>query len=174
MWQQHLLCASCGILCRGTDELLSTGRRIRPSFRRSSNYCTKQQAENGRDRALIQYLNGQGVLMTPCRFYFGCYIDTLCGRTLRNRMSGAAARHFFFWKRCGPCPPVLGSIYLSKNAPPTAGISQRRRWRRWRKHSVCMTNALAGGIPSPQCRLRAGSFAAAPRERRAICPEEHT
>ena len=66
MWQQHLLCASCGILCRGTDELLSTGRRIRPSLRRSSNYCTKQQAENGRDRALTQYLNGQGVLMTPC------------------------------------------------------------------------------------------------------------
>lgn len=134
MWQQHLLCASCGILCRGTDELLSTGRRIRPSLRRSSNYCTKQQAENGRDRALIQYLNGQGVLMTPCRFYFGCYIDTLCGRTLRNRMSGAAARHFFFWKRCGPCPPVLGSTYLSKSAPPTAGNSQRRRGRRWRKH----------------------------------------
>ena len=96
MWQQHLLCASCGILCRGTDELLSTGRRIRPSLRCSSNCCTKQKAENGRDRALIQYLNGQGVLMTPCRFYFGCYIDTLCGRTLRNRMSGAAARHFFF------------------------------------------------------------------------------
>ena len=62
-------------------------------------YCTKQQAENGRDRALIQYLNGQGVLMTPCRFYFGCYIDTLCGRTLRNRMSGAAARHFFFLEK---------------------------------------------------------------------------
>lgn len=134
MWQQHLLCASCGILYRGIDELLSTGRRIRPSLRRSSNYCTKQQAENGRDRALIQYLNGQGVIKTPCRFYFGCYIDTLCGRPLRNRMSGAAARHFFFWKRCGPCPPVLGSIYLSKNAPPTAGNSQRRRWRRWRKH----------------------------------------
>lgn len=134
MWQQHLLCASCGILCRGTDELLSTGRRIRPSLRRSSNYCTKQQAENGRDRALIQYLNGQGVLMTPCRFYFGCYIDTLCGRTLRNRMSGAAARHFFFWKRCGPCPPVLESTYLSKSAPPSAGNSQRRRGRRWRKH----------------------------------------
>ena len=135
MWQQHLLCASCGILCRGTDELLSTGRRIRPSLRRSSNRCTKQKAENGRDRALIQYLNGQGVLMTPCRFCFGCYIDTLCGRTLRNRMSGAAARHFFFfWKRCGPCPPVLGSTYLSKSAPPSAGNSQRRRGRRWRKH----------------------------------------
>lgn len=88
--------APCGILYRGTDELLSTGRRIRPSLRRSSNCCTKQKAENGRGRALIQYLNGQGVLMTPCRFYFGCYIDTLCGRTLRNRMSGAAARHFFF------------------------------------------------------------------------------
>ena len=174
MWQQHLLCASCGILCRGTDELLSTGRRIRPSLRRSSNYCTKQQAENGRDRALIQYLNGQGVLMTPCRFYFGCYIDTLCGRTLRNRMSGAAARHFFFLEKCGPCPLVLESTYLSKNAPPSAGNSQRRRWRRWRKHSVCMTNALAGACPSPQCRLRAEDFAAAPQERRAICPEERT
>lgn len=134
MWQQHLLCASCGILCRGTNGLLSTGRRIRPSFRRSSNRCTKQKAENGRDRALSQYLNGQGVIKTPCLFYFGCYIDTLCGRTLRNRMSGAAARHFFFWKRCGPCPPVLESTYLSKNAPPTAGNSQRRRERRWRKH----------------------------------------
>ena len=40
--------------------------------------------------------------------------------------------------------------------------------------SVCMTNALAGGIPSPQCRLRAEDFAAAPQERRAICPEKHT
>lgn len=40
----------------------------------------------------------------------------------------------FFWKRCGPCPPVLESTYLSKNAPPTAGNSQRRRGRRWRKH----------------------------------------
>ena len=53
----------------------------------------------------------------------------------------------FFWKRCGPRPPVLESTYLSKNAPPTAGISQRRRGRRWRKHSVCMTNALAGACP---------------------------
>lgn len=134
MWQQHLLCASCGILCRGTDELLSTGRRIRPSLRRSSNYCTKQQAENGRDRALIQYLNGQGVIKTPCRFYFGCYIDTLCGRTLRNRMSGAAARHFFFLEKVRTVSACIGSTYLSKNAPPTAGNSQRRRGRRWRKH----------------------------------------
>ena len=134
MWQQHLLCASCGILCRGTDELLSTGRRIRPSLRRSSNYCTKQQAENGRDRALIQYLNGQGVLMTPCRFYFGCYIDTLCGRTLRNRMSGAAARHFFFLEKVRTGSACIGINLPLKNAPPTAGNSQRRRWRRWRKH----------------------------------------
>ena len=132
MWQQHLLCASCGILCRGTDELLSTGRRIRPSLRRSSNYCTKQQAENGRDRALIQYLNGQGVLMTPCRFYFGCYIDTLCGRTLRNRMSGAAARHFFFLEKVRTVSACIGiNLPLKK---PTAGNSQRRRGRRWRKH----------------------------------------
>lgn len=134
MWQQHLLCASCGILCRGTDELLSTGRRIRPSLRRSSNYCTKQQAENGRDRALSQYLNGQGVIKTPCRFYFGCYIDTLCGRPLRNRMSGAAARHFFFLEKVRTGSACIGINLPLKNAPPTAGNSQRRRWRRWRKH----------------------------------------
>lgn len=135
MWQQHLLCASCGILCRGTDELLSTGRRIRPSLRRSSNYCTKQQAENGRERALTQYLNGQGVLMTPCRFYFGCYIDTLCGRTLRNRMSGAAARHFFFSGKGADRVRLYWNQPTSqKTPPPTAGNSQRRRGRRWRKH----------------------------------------
>lgn len=121
MWQQHLLCASCGILCRGTDELLSTGRRIRPSLRCSSNYCTKQQAENGRDRALIQYLNGQGVLMTPCRFYFGCYIDTLCGRTLRNRMSGAAARHFFFSGK------GADRVRLYWNQPTSQKTPRRRR-----------------------------------------------
>lgn len=134
MWQQHLLCASCGILCRGTDELLSTGRRIRPSLRRSSNYCTKQQAENGRDRALIQYLNGQGVLMTPCRFYFGCYIDTLCGRTLRNRMSGAAARHFFFLEKVRTVSACIGINLPLKKRPADGGESQRRRGRRWRKH----------------------------------------
>lgn len=134
MWQQHLLCASCGILCRGTDELLSTGRRIRPSLRRSSNYCTKQQAENGRDRALIQYLNGQGVLMTPCRFYFGCYIDTLCGRTLRNRMSGAAARHFFFLEKVRTVSACIGINLPLKKRPAIGGEQPTPPWRRWRKH----------------------------------------
>jgi len=121
VWQQHLLCASCGILCRGTDELLSTGRRIRPSLRRSSNYCTKQQAENERDRALIQYLNEQGVLMTPWRFYFGCYIDTLCGRTLRNRMSGAAARHFFFLEKVRTVSACIGINLPLKKRPADGG-----------------------------------------------------
>lgn len=134
MWQQHLLCASCGILCRGTDELLSTGRRIRPSLRRSSNYCTKQQAENGRDRALNQYLNGQGVLMTPCRFYFGCYIDTLCGRTLRNRMSGAAARHFFFLEKVRTVSACIGINLPLKKRPADGGEQPTPPWRRWRKH----------------------------------------
>ena len=134
MWQQHLLCASCGILCRGTDELLSTGRRIRPSLRRSSNYCTKQQAENGRDRALIQYLNGQGVLMTPCRFYFGCYIDTLCGRTLRNRMSGAVARHFFFLEKVRTVSACIGINLPLKERPAIGGEQPTPPWRRWRKH----------------------------------------
>lgn len=165
MWQQHLLCASCGILCRGTDELLSTGRRIRPSLRCSSNCCTKQKAENGRDRALIQYLNGQGVLMTPCRFYFGCYIDTLCGRTLRNRMSGAAARHFFFLEKVRTVSACIGINLPLKKRPAVGGKQPTPPWRRWRKHSVCMTNALAGARPSPQCRLRAGSFAAKTAER---------
>lgn len=156
MWQQHLLCASCGILCRGTDELLSTGRRIRPSLRRSSNYCTKQQAENGRDRALIQYLNGQGVIKTPCRFYFGCYIDTLCGRTLRNRMSGAAARHFFFLEKVRTVSACIGiNLPLKKRpanggeqpTPPLAALAQASR--------KCTFAQLAGVSPSPQCRLRA-------------------
>ena len=134
MWQQHLLCASCGILCRGTDELLSTGRRIRPSLRRSSNYCTKQQAENGRDRALTQYLNGQGVIKTPCRFYFGCYIDTLCGRTLRNRMSGAVARHFFFLEKVRTVSACIGINLPLKERPAIGGEQPTPPWRRWRKH----------------------------------------
>lgn len=155
MWQQHLLCASCGILCRGTDELLSTGRRIRPSLRRSSNYCTKQQAENGRDRALIQYLNGQGVLMTPCRLYFGCYIDTLCGRTLRNRMSGAAARHFFFLEKVRTVSACIGiNLPLKKRpanggeqpTPPMAALAQASR--------KCTFAQLAEDTPVPYAACR--------------------
>lgn len=166
MWQQHLLCASCGILCRGTDELLSTGRRIRPSLRRSSNYCTKQQAENGRDRALIQYLKRQGVLMTPCLFYFGCYIDTLCGRPLRNRMSGAAARHFFFLEKVRTVSACIGINLPSQKTP------------RQRRGSANAADGGAGasiaqmyictacrGYPGPQCRLRAEKLAAIRRRK---------
>ena len=169
MWQQHLLCASCGILCRGTDELLSTGRRIRPSLRRSSNYCTKQQAENGRDRALIQYLKRQGVLMTPCRFYFGCYIDTLCGRTLRNRMSGAAARHFFFLEKMrtvsaciginlppkkrpadGSARPILQLPYRLKTKPRAAGRKPTPPWAALAQASrKCTFAQLAEDTPVP-------------------------
>lgn len=150
MWQQHLLCATCGILCRGIDELLSTGRRIRPSLRRSSNYCTKQQAENGRDRALSQYLNGQGVIKTPCRFYFGCYIDTLCGRPLRNRMSGAAARHFFFLEKVRTGSACIGiNLPLKKRpanggeqpTPPMAALAQASR--------KCTFAQLAEDTPVP-------------------------
>ena len=58
-------------------------------------------------------LNGnngrQGVIKTPCLFYFGCYIDTLCGRTLRNRMSGAAARHFFFLEKVRTASACIGN-----------------------------------------------------------------
>lgn len=156
MWQQHLLCASCGILCRETDELLSTGRRIRPSLRRSSNYCTKQQAENGRDRALIQYLNGQGVIKTPCRFYFGCYIDTLCGRTLRNRMSGAAARHFFFLEKVRTVSACIGINLPLKKRPADGGEQPTPPWAALGASIAQMYICTAcRGYPGPQCRLRA-------------------
>ena len=149
MWQQHLLCASCGILCRGTDELLSTGRRIRPSLRRSSNYCTKQQAENGRDRALTQYLNGQGVIKTPCRFYFGCYIDTLCGRTLRNRMSGAAARHFFL-EKVRTVSACIGINQPLKKRPAVGGKQPTPPWAALAQASrKCTFAQLAEDTPVP-------------------------
>lgn len=150
MWQQHLLCASCGILCRGTDELLSTGRRIRPSLRRSSNRCTKQKAENGRDRALIQYLNGQGVLMTPCRFYFGCYIDPLCGRPLRNRMSGAAARHFFFSGKGADRVRLYWNQPTSQKTPDDGGEQPTPPWAALAQASrKCTFAQLAEDTPVP-------------------------
>lgn len=155
MWQQHLLCASCGILCRGTDALLSTGRRIRPSLRRSSNRCTKQKAENGKDRALSQYLNGQGVIKTPCLFYFGCYIDTLCGRPLRNRISGAAARHFFL-EKVRTVSACIGINLPLKKRPADGGEQPTPPWAALAQASrKCTFAQLAGVSPSPQCRLRA-------------------
>ena len=59
--------------------------------------------------------------MTPCRFYFGCYIDTLCGRTLRNRMSGAAARHFFFLEKVRTVSACIGINLPLKKRPAVGG-----------------------------------------------------
>ena len=59
--------------------------------------------------------------MTPCRFYFGCYIDTLCGRTLRNRMSGAAARHFFFLEKVRTGSACIGINLPLKKRPANGG-----------------------------------------------------
>lgn len=59
--------------------------------------------------------------MTPCRFYFGCYIDTLCGRTLRNRMSGAAARHFFFLEKVRTASACIGINLPLKKRPAVGG-----------------------------------------------------
>ena len=123
---------------------------VRPSFRRSSNYCTKQQAENGRDRALIQYLNGQGVLMTPWRFYFGCYIDTLCGRTLRNRMSGAAARHFFFLEKVRTVSACIGINLPLKKRPADGGEQPTPPWAALAQASrKCTFAQLAEDTPVP-------------------------
>ena len=112
--------------------------------------------KNGRDRALIQYLNGQGVLMTPCRFYFGCYIDTLCGRTLRNRMSGAAARHFFFLEKVRTVSACIGINLPLKKRPAIGGEQPTPPWAALAQASrKCTFAQLAGVSPSPQCRLRA-------------------
>ena len=59
--------------------------------------------------------------MTPCRFYFGCYIDTLCGRPLRNRMSGAAARHFFFLEKVRTVSACIGINLPLKKRPADGG-----------------------------------------------------
>ena len=72
--------------------------------------------------------------MTPCRFYFGCYIDTLCGRTLRNRMSGAAARHFFFLEKVRTVSACIGINLPLKKRPAIGGEQPTPPWRRWRKH----------------------------------------
>ena len=98
----------------------------------------------------------QGVIKTPCRFYFGCYIDTLCGINLRNRMSGAAARHFFLLENVAKVSARIGINLPLKKRPADGGAT---------------ANAAAGGAgasiaqmyictacwvsPSPQCRLRA-------------------
>ena len=71
----------------------------------------------------------------------------------------------FFWKRCGPCPPVLGSIYLSKNAPPSAGNSQRRRWRRWRKHRANVHLHSLPRIPRSPMPPAGGKLAAIRRRK---------
>lgn len=99
-------------------------------------------------------LNGnndrQGVIKTPCRFYFGCYIDTLCGRTLRNRMSGAAARHFFFsgkgadrvrlyWNQ--PTSQKRPAVGGEQPTPPMAALAQASR--------KCTFAQLAEDTPVP-------------------------
>ena len=115
-------------------------------------------------------LNGnndrQGVIKTPCLFYFGCYIDTLCGRTLRNRMSGAAARHFFFLEKVRTVSACIGiNLPLKKRpadggeqpTPPMAALAQASR--------KCTFAQLAGVSPSPQCRLLAEKLAAIRRRK---------
>ena len=115
-------------------------------------------------------LNGnndrQGVIKTPCLFYFGCYIDTLCGRTLRNRMSGAAARHFFFSGK------GADRVRLYWNQPTSQKTPRQRRGT---------ANAAVGGAgasiaqmyictacrgyPGPLCRLLAEKLAAIRRRK---------
>lgn len=62
---------------------------------------------------------------------------------------------FFFYEEAGSARPILQLPYRLKIKPRAAGRKPTPPWRRWRKHSVCMTNAPAGEIPSQPCRLRA-------------------
>lgn len=104
--------------------------------------------------------------MTPCRFYFGCYIDTLCGRTLRNRMSGAAARHFFFLEKVRTVSACIGINLPLKKRPADGGDQPTPPWAALAQASrKCTFAQLAGVSPSPQCRLRAEKLAAIRRRK---------
>ena len=71
----------------------------------------------------------------------------------------------FFWKRCGPCPPVLESTYLSKSAPPSAGNSQRRRGGAGASIAQMYICTACRGYPGPLCRLLAEKLAAIRRRK---------
>ena len=110
-------------------------------------------------------LNGnndrQGVIKTPCRFYFGCYIDTLCGRTLRNRMSGAAARHFFFSGKDADRVRLYWNQPTSQKAPRhrrgTANAAVGGAGASIAQMYIC---TACRGYPGPLCRLLAEKLAA--------------
>lgn len=121
-------------------------------------------------------LNGnndrQGVIKTPCRFYFGCYIDTLCGRTLRNRMSGAAARHFFFLEKVRTVSARIGINLPLKKRPADGGEQPTPPWAALAQASrKCTFAQLAGVSPSPQCRLLAEKLAAIRRRKEKYVDE---
>ena len=115
-------------------------------------------------------LNGnndrQGVLMTPCRFYFGCYIDTLCGRTLRNRMSGAAARHYFFSGKGADRVRLYWNQPTSQKAPRhrrgTANAAVGGAGASIAQMYIC---TACRGYPGPLCRLLAEKLAAIRRRK---------
>ena len=99
-------------------------------------------------------LNGnndrQGVIKTPCLFYFGCYIDTLCGRTLRNRMSGAAARHFFFLEKVRTVSACIGINLPLKKRPAIGGEQPTPPWAALAQASrKCTFAQLAEDTPVP-------------------------
>ena len=115
-------------------------------------------------------LNGnndrQGVIKTPCRFYFGCYIDTLCGRTLRNRMSGAVARHFFFSGKGADRVRLYWNQPTSQKAPRhrrgTANAAVGGAGASIAQMYIC---TACRGYPGPLCRLLAEKLAAIRRRK---------
>ena len=104
--------------------------------------------------------------MTPCRFYFGCYIDTLCGRTLRNRMSGAAARHFFFSGKDADRVRLYWNQPTSQKAPRhrrgTANAAVGGAGASIAQMYIC---TACRGYPGPLCRLLAEKLTAIRRRK---------
>ena len=71
----------------------------------------------------------------------------------------------FFWKRCGPCPPVLESTYLSKNAPPSAGTANAAVGGAGASIAQMYIYTACRGYPGPLCRLLAEKLAAIRRRK---------
>ena len=98
--------------------------------------------------------------MTPCRFYFGCYIDTLCGRTLRNRMSGAAGRHFFFLEKVRTVSACIGINLPPKKRPADGGEQNAAVGGAGASIAQMYICTACRGYPGPLCRLLAEKLAA--------------
>ena len=71
----------------------------------------------------------------------------------------------FFWKRCGPCPPVLESTYLSKAPRHRRGTANAAVGGAGASIAQMYICTACRGYPGPQCRLLAEKLAAIRRRK---------